>query len=66
MQFEINQSIGASCCDQERNKRPHTNDQRDSRPIDMIRLLVFVLHDWKNKTIVDPTKVGFFGFSKGG
>ena len=32
----------------------------------MIRLLDFVQHDWKNKIIVDPTKVGFFGFSKAG
>jgi predicted dienelactone hydrolase len=37
-----------------------------SRPVDMIRLLDFVLHNWKDKASVDPTKIGFFGFSKGG
>ncbi len=37
-----------------------------SRPVDMIRLLDFVLHDWRDKAIIDSTKVGFFGFSKGG
>ncbi|WP_347337251.1 alpha/beta hydrolase family protein [Bradyrhizobium centrolobii] len=37
-----------------------------SRPVDIVRLLDFVLHDWKDKAAVDPAKVGFFGFSKGG
>ncbi len=37
-----------------------------SRPVDTIRLLDFVLHDWKNNAAVDPARVGFFGFSKGG
>jgi predicted dienelactone hydrolase len=37
-----------------------------SRPADMIRLLDFMLHDWKDKAVIDPTKIGFFGFSKGG
>lgn len=37
-----------------------------SRPADIIRLLDFVLHDWKDKASVDQTKIGFFGFSKGG
>ena len=37
-----------------------------SRPVDMIRLLDFMLHDWKDKAVVDPTRIGFFGFSKGG
>lgn len=37
-----------------------------SRPVDMVRLLDFMLHDWKNKAAVDPNKIGFFGFSKGG
>jgi predicted dienelactone hydrolase len=37
-----------------------------SRPVDMIRLLDFILHDWKDKTVVDPARIGFFGFSKGG
>lgn len=37
-----------------------------SRPVDMVHLLDFVLHDWKNKAVVDPARIGFFGFSKGG
>ena len=37
-----------------------------SRPVDMIRLLNFMLHDWKDKAIVDPARIGFFGFSNGG
>jgi len=37
-----------------------------SRPVDMVRLLDFMLHDWKDKAVVDPARVGLFGFSKGG
>jgi predicted dienelactone hydrolase len=37
-----------------------------SRPADMVRLLDFVLNDWKDKAIVDPARIGLFGFSKGG
>jgi predicted dienelactone hydrolase len=37
-----------------------------SRPVDMVRLLDFMLHDWKDKTVIDPARIGFFGFSKGG
>ncbi|MGH6707574.1 MAG: alpha/beta hydrolase family protein [Bradyrhizobium sp.] len=37
-----------------------------SRPVDMIRLLDFMLNDWKDKAVVDPARIGFFGFSKGG
>lgn len=37
-----------------------------SRPVDMVRLLDFMLHDWKDKAVVDPARIGFFGFSKGG
>lgn len=37
-----------------------------SRPVDMIRLLDFMLHDWRNKAVIDPAKIGFFGFSLGG
>jgi predicted dienelactone hydrolase len=37
-----------------------------SRPVDMVRLLDFMLHDWKDKAAVDPARIGFFGFSKGG
>ncbi|MBS0528266.1 MAG: prolyl oligopeptidase family serine peptidase [Proteobacteria bacterium] len=36
------------------------------RPADMVRLLDFVLHDWKDGAVVDPGKIGLFGFSKGG
>ncbi len=32
----------------------------------MVRLLDFVLHDWKDGAVVDPGKIGLFGFSKGG
>jgi predicted dienelactone hydrolase len=37
-----------------------------SRPQDMVRLLDFMLNDWKDKASVDSTRVGFFGFSFGG
>lgn len=37
-----------------------------SRPADMVRLLDFMLNDWKDKAYVDRTRVGFFGFSFGG
>jgi predicted dienelactone hydrolase len=37
-----------------------------SRPVDMIRLLDFMLHDWKDKAVVDPARIGVFGFSMGG
>jgi predicted dienelactone hydrolase len=37
-----------------------------SRPVDMVRLLEFMLHDWKDKAVIDPARIGFFGFSKGG
>jgi predicted dienelactone hydrolase len=37
-----------------------------SRPVDIVRLLDFVLHDWKDKAAIDLSKIGFFGFSKGG
>jgi predicted dienelactone hydrolase len=37
-----------------------------SRPEDMVRLLDFMLNDWKDKASVDRTRVGFFGFSFGG
>jgi predicted dienelactone hydrolase len=37
-----------------------------SRPVDMVRLLDFTLHDWKDKAVIDPARIGFFGFSKGG
>jgi predicted dienelactone hydrolase len=37
-----------------------------SRPADMIRLIDFVLNDWTDKAVVDPARIGLFGFSKGG
>jgi predicted dienelactone hydrolase len=37
-----------------------------SRPSDMVRLLDFMLHDWKDKTVIDPARIGLFGFSLGG
>jgi len=37
-----------------------------SRPADIVRLLDFVLNDWKDRAVIDPAKVGFFGFSLGG
>ncbi|SHJ28155.1 Predicted dienelactone hydrolase [Bradyrhizobium lablabi] len=37
-----------------------------SRPADMVRLLDFMLHDWKDKVVIDPARIGFFGFSLGG
>jgi predicted dienelactone hydrolase len=37
-----------------------------SRPADMVRLLDFMLRDWKDRAVIDPAKIGFFGFSIGG
>jgi predicted dienelactone hydrolase len=37
-----------------------------SRPVDMIRLLDFMLHDWKDKAVIDSARIGLFGFSNGG
>lgn len=37
-----------------------------SRPVEMIHLLDFMLHDWKGKASIDPARIGFFGFSLGG
>lgn len=37
-----------------------------SRPVDMVRLLDFMLHDWKDKAVIDPARIGLFGFSLGG
>ena len=38
----------------------------ESRPRDMIRLLDFMMNDWKDKAFLDPARTGFFGFSFGG
>lgn len=37
-----------------------------SRPRDVVRLLDFMLNNWKDRAAIDPAKVGFFGFSLGG
>jgi predicted dienelactone hydrolase len=37
-----------------------------SRPADMVRLIDFMLKDWKDRDAIDPSKIGLFGFSKGG
>jgi predicted dienelactone hydrolase len=37
-----------------------------SRPGDMVRLLDFMLHDWKDNAIIDPARIGLFGYSLGG
>jgi len=37
-----------------------------SRPADMVRLLDFMLNDWKGRAAIDPDRIGFFGFSLGG
>jgi predicted dienelactone hydrolase len=36
-----------------------------SRPADTIRLLNFMLNDWRDRAVIDPAKIGFFGFSAG-
>lgn len=37
-----------------------------SRPADMVHLIDFMLKDWKDRDAIDPSKIGLFGFSKGG
>lgn len=37
-----------------------------SRPADIVRLLDFMLHDWKDSAAIDPGRIGLFGFSAGG
>ena len=36
-----------------------------ARPTDTIRLLDFVLNDWRDRAVIDRDKIGFFGFSAG-
>ena len=36
-----------------------------ARPTDTIRLLNFVLNHWRDRAVIDPAKIGFFGFSAG-
>jgi predicted dienelactone hydrolase len=37
-----------------------------SRPADVVRLLDFMLNNWKDKASIDRTRIGLFGFSMGG
>ncbi|WP_315730995.1 MULTISPECIES: hydrolase [unclassified Bradyrhizobium] len=37
-----------------------------SRPQEIMHLIDFVLNDWKDKAAIDPGRIGFFGFSRGG
>lgn len=36
-----------------------------SRPATTIRLLNFMLSDWRDRAVIDPSRIGFFGFSAG-
>ncbi|WP_234684885.1 alpha/beta hydrolase family protein [Bradyrhizobium monzae] len=36
-----------------------------ARPADTIRLLNFMLNDWRDRAVIDPERIGFFGFSAG-
>jgi predicted dienelactone hydrolase len=36
-----------------------------SRPADIVRLLDFMLNDWRDRAVIDDAKIGFFGFSAG-
>ncbi|QQO12798.1 hydrolase [Bradyrhizobium diazoefficiens] len=37
-----------------------------SRPVQMVRLLDFMLNEWKDRAVIDRASVGLFGFSLGG
>ena len=37
-----------------------------SRPSDVVRLLDFMLQNWKDKAVIDPARIWIFGFSLGG
>jgi predicted dienelactone hydrolase len=37
-----------------------------TRPADIMHLIDFMLNDWKDKAAIDPDRIGFFGFSRGG
>ena len=37
-----------------------------ARPAETIRLLNFMLNDWRDRAVIDPARIGFFGFSAGG
>ena len=48
--------------------RSHANELSawTSRPADIIRLTSYMLTSWPDKARIDPARVGFFGFSRGG
>src|SRR5215831_7008886 len=50
------------------NDGSHRDDLsiRASRLTDIIRLVGFLLDDWKDKVSIDRARIGFFGFSRGG
>ena len=48
------------------NAQSETLSNWATRPADVVRLIDFLLKDWKDRATVDPDRVGFFGFSKGG
>ncbi|QOZ54060.1 alpha/beta fold hydrolase [Bradyrhizobium sp. CCBAU 53338] len=48
------------------SSRRNTLSVWESRPADIVRLLDFVLKDWRDRAVIDPAKIGFFGFSLGG
>jgi dienelactone hydrolase len=48
------------------NSRRNSLSVLASRPVDVIRLLNFMLHDWKDRAAIDPARIGLFGFSNGG
>ena len=48
------------------SSRRNTLSVWESRPVDIVRLLDFMLKEWKDRAVIDPAKVGFFGFSLGG
>jgi len=37
-----------------------------SRPEDIVRLIDFLLQNWKDKAVIDSSRIGLFGFSQGG
>jgi len=46
----------------------HSNDLSAfvDRPVDMKRLVDYLLRSWSRAGVIDPTRVGLFGFSRGG
>src|SRR5438105_2052213 len=48
------------------SSRSHELSVFGSRPADIVRLLDFLLQDWKDKAVIHSGRIGLFGFSKGG